>query len=397
VLVLPLVETMTPELLAKIGELVRTGLDVIGTPPVKSPSLVGFPQCDEQVKSLAAGLWGGSELPAQMTERKVGRGRVVWGGTASAPGSADKLYPTYASTVALLRQWGVAPVFESPGSVRWHQRRTDAHDIFFVSSRQGQPFETSGLFRTDGVLPELWNPVDGTRRPLPAFAVKGGQVEMPLRFAPHEGYFVVFNRKARRASHASGGKNFADETTAAVIEGPYEAVFDPAWGGPERPVTFEKLADWKDHAEPGIKYYSGEAVYRKTFDRPTTLKDSDRVFLDLGVVHKLARVKLNGEDLGIVWTPPYRVAVTGKLKPGPNHLEVTVVNTWVNRLIGDQQPADKDARTLKWDNGMLGGKPQRAGRYTFTTARDYNAQSPLQESGLLGPVTLGVASELEAK
>jgi hypothetical protein len=105
-------------------------------------------------------------------------------------------------------------------------------------------------------------------------------------------------------------------------------------------------------------------------------------------------VKLNGEDLGIVWTPPYRVAVTGKLKPGPNHLEVTVVNTWVNRLIGDQQPEDKDARTLQWENGMLGGKPQRAGRYTFTTARDYNAQSPLQESGLLGPVTLLVASEL---
>jgi hypothetical protein len=397
VLVLPLVETMTPELLAKIGELVRTGLDVIGTPPVKSPSLVGFPQCDEKVKSLAADLWGGGQAPAQVTERMVGRGRVVWGGAASAPGSADKLYPTYASTVALLRQWGVAPVFESPGFVRWHQRRTDAHDIFFVSNRQGQPVETSGLFRTDGVLPELWNPVDGTRRPLPAFAVKGGQVELPLRFAPHEGYFVVFNRKANRASRASGGKNFADETIAAVIEGPFEVAFDPAWGGPERPVTFAKLADWKDHADAGIKYYSGEAVYRKTFDRPKTLKDSDRVFLDLGVVHKLARVKLNGEDLGIVWTPPYRVAVTGKLKPGPNHLEVTVVNTWVNRLIGDQQPGDKDTRTLKWDNGMLGGKPQRAGRYTFTTARDYNAQSPLQESGLLGPVTLGVAPELEAK
>ena len=192
-------------------------------------------------------------------------------------------------------------------------------------------------------------------------------------------------------------KNFADETTAAVIEGPYEVAFDPAWGGPKRPVTFGKLADWKDHPDPGIKYYSGEAVYRKTFDRPTAIQEHDRVFLDLGVVHKLARVKLNGEDLGIVWTPPYRVAVTGKLKPGPNLLEVTVVNTWVNRLIGDQQPGDKDARVLKWDDGMLGGKPQRAGRYTFTTARDYDAQSSLQASGLRGPVTLRVASELPAK
>jgi hypothetical protein len=394
VLVLPLAETMTPELLAKIGELIRAGAVVIGTPPVKSPSLVGFPHCDERVKSLAADLWGSGAAPAQVTERRVGLGRVVWGGAATAPGSADKLYPAYASTVSLLRQWGASPVFETCGPLRWHQRRTDGQDIFFVSNRAGQPVESYCLFRTDGGVPEQWNPVDGMCRPLPAFAVKGEQVEVPLRFAPHEGYFVVFNRHASREARASGGKNFADETVAAVIEGPYEVAFDPAWGGPARPVTFDKLADWKGHTELGIKYYSGEAVYRKTFERPTILKESDRVFLDLGAVHKLARVKLNGEDLGIVWTPPYRVAVTGKLKPGPNHLEVTVINTWVNRLIGDQQPADKDVRTLKWENGMLEGKPQRAGRYTFTTARDYDAQSPLQESGLLGPVTLRVISEL---
>ncbi len=124
-----------------------------------------------------------------------------------------------------------------------------------------------------------------------------------------------------------------------------------------------------------------------TFQAPVPPANA-RVFLDLGAVHKLARVTLNGDDLGIVWTPPYRVEVTGKLKLGPNHIEVAVVNTWVNRLIGDEQPANKSARTLKWDDGMLGGTPQPAGRYTFTTARDYTAESPLQESGLLGPVNL---------
>ncbi len=64
VLVLPLVETMTPELLEKIRTLVREGATVIGTPPGKSPSLVGFPQCDERVKSLAAEVWGGAAEPA---------------------------------------------------------------------------------------------------------------------------------------------------------------------------------------------------------------------------------------------------------------------------------------------------------------------------------------------
>lgn len=83
----------------------------------------------------------------------------------------------------------------------------------------------------------------------------------------------------------------------------------------------------------------------------------------------LAEVTLNGKSLGVVWHLPYRVDVTGVLRPGKNELTVKVTNSWVNRLIGDQQP---DA-TVK---------------YTFTTSKPYKANSPLQPSGLLGPVTV---------
>ena len=130
-------------------------------------------------------------------------------------------------------------------------------------------------------------------------------------------------------------------------------------------------------------------MYRKTFDFAATATRRAPLFLDLGAVHKLARVNLNGEDLGIVWTAPFRVEVSGRLRPTGNVLEVTVVNTWINRLIGDQQPANKDVRQLKWESGLLLGKPQPAGRFTFTTVKnDYQANSPLQESGLFGPVRL---------
>jgi hypothetical protein len=388
VLVLPASATMTPELLGKIAQLVRAGITVIGTPPVKSPSLTAHPQCDEQVRALANDLWGGPNTPAAVTEHPCGQGRIVWGGNSTAPASADKLYPSYASTVAWLEAQGVGPNFASTGPLRHHQRRTENLDLFFVANREGRPVEARCTFRTDGAAPELWNPVTGERHSLPQFALLNDTAELPLRLAPFEAAFVVFDRKANRAAAAPGGKNAPAERIVATLDGAYRVTFGPAWGGPPQAVTFDPLTTWNTSTEEGIRYYSGEAVYQKSFGRPAGAKEGERLFLDLGVVHKLARVKLNGHDLGIVWTPPFRVEITGKLQPTNNLVEITVANTWVNRLIGDQQPAYKGVRQLQWESGLLGGKPQPAGRFTFTTAMDYTADSPLQESGLLGPVTI---------
>jgi hypothetical protein len=101
----------------------------------------------------------------------------------------------------------------------------------------------------------------------------------------------------------------------------------------------------------------------------TWFKPGAHLWIDLGEVKNLAEVTVNGKPLGIVWHKPYRVDVTGVLKPGANQLTIKVTNAWVNRLIGDQQP---DA-TVK---------------YTFTTVKPYKADSPVLASGLLGPVTV---------
>jgi hypothetical protein len=157
------------------------------------------------------------------------------------------------------------------------------------------------------------------------------------------------------------------------LAGPWQVSFDPRWGGPAN-ATFEKLEDWTKRPEQGIRYYSGTAVYHKVFDLPPAAAagtESKRLFLDLGTVKELAEVRLNGQSRGVVWCPPWRVDVTGAVRERDNRLEIEVVNFWPNRLIGD---ADVP--------------PER--RRTATNITKFTADSPLMESGLLGPVSLQV-------
>lgn len=104
-LVLPQVETMTPSLLRRIERLVREGATVVGAPPLKSPSLSGYPGCDAEVQALVSELWGTDPPPAELTERRHGRGRIVWGG-------------------AFRPKTVVGPELENPlGSAQWIWRR----------------------------------------------------------------------------------------------------------------------------------------------------------------------------------------------------------------------------------------------------------------------------------
>jgi hypothetical protein len=86
-------------------------------------------------------------------------------------------------------------------------------------------------------------------------------------------------------------------------------------------------------------------------------------------VENLAEVVVNGKSHGVLWKTPYRVDITGALKQGENQLEIKVTNLWVNRLIGDLQPGVQN-------------------KITFTTMPFYKPESPLQPSGLMGPVQI---------
>jgi hypothetical protein len=407
-LVLPQVETMTPALLAKIRDLVKAGATVVGAPPLKSPSLSGYPACDGEVQALAKDLWGSVDAPQTVTKRAYGKGFVHWGGELLPPAptlqqdqTLPPLYPSYDLTASLLAGMGVKEDFTATGPVRYGHRRTNDRHIYFVSNRTGAPIKANCRFRIGQGSPQLWNPVTGDRRPLPQFERVDGLTVIPMEFDAFQSFFVMFEERSQKSEVRSqnGEKNFAELQTVQELSGAWDVAFDPKWGGPGgaevggqksevRGVAFDKLISWTERPEPGIKYYSGIATYRRVFDfagevrsqktevsktntdlRPLTSDLSARLFLSLGVVHDMARVKLNGKDLGVVWCAPWRVEVTGAIKAGANQLEIEVVNRWPNRMIGDKQPAAANAR-----------------RYTFSTHDPYNAQSALVPSGLLGPV-----------
>ena len=182
-----------------------------------------------------------------------------------------------------------------------------------------------------------------------------------------------------------------------ALKGSWTVTFAPGWGAPEGPFAFEKLISWSDSKIDGIKYFSGTATYHKLFEMTNSAirNPQSAISLDLGNVQVIAHVTLNGQDLGILWKAPYRVEVGGALKAGTNELEVQVVNLWVNRLIGDEQLPDdcewvvNRGWVLKaYPAWFLEGKPSPTGRFTFKTWKHYTKESPLLESGLIGPVTL---------
>lgn len=205
-------------------------------------------------------------------------------------------------------------------------------------------------------------------------------------------YELVYSDGSRRSVQISSIPKPVDLSRDWNLNGP------DGWGPSQ--IELEQLISWADHSDPDLKYFSGTAVYTKQFDVPADrLGDDHAVTLDLGEVQVMADVILNGKNLGIQWKPPFKIDATGLLKGKNNQLEVRVTNLWVNRMIGDEQhpatdryiPGRKPQENLieKIPGWLKSGKPRPATeRKSFTTARFYDQDSSLVESGLIGPVQL---------
>jgi hypothetical protein len=316
-----------------------------------------------------------------------------------------KSWVKYLQRCDALLQWGkiVTNDFsvESAGggvNLRSICRNDGAEEIYFVANLARTNGAAKCSFGVAGKQPELWNPVTGTRRDLPEFEIKDGRTIVPLTFETGESCFIVFRRPVSSFDRFGESRNFPVLQTEGEISGPWRVAFDPKWGGPKT-VVFERLDDWTQRTEDGIKFYSGTAVYTKTFDLPGSKPKNSKLFLDLGTVRALAEVRLNGNNLGVLWTAPWRVDISSAVKAKGNKLEIKVTNVWANRLIGDeQQPAD--CVFGKGDMGFGGplktfpdwfvkGTPRpSSGRFTFTTWNYFTKNSSLVSSGLLGPVKL---------
>lgn len=444
ILVLPERETMTPALLRKLKQLVEEGATIIGPPPRKSPGLSGYPECDTEVSEIAGQVWGNCD-GVQVTEHAFGKGRVVWvrspgsgadslsGGSAgSGSGGLMRLeasstamyagkfrqradadgkataeaeqYGDFAVPETVLRGDGVQPDFETDALLRYTHRRDGQTEIYFVANPEDRAVAAKCVFRVDGKQPELWDPIRGNARDLPVFTDDHGRTSIVLRFEPHQSMFVVFN-KTHGKKHLAGN-NFPRFNDGIELRGPWEVTFDTSWGGPGR-VQFRHLEDWSKREEDGVKYFSGEATYRKVFDLPAKVRamlsggvdKRSGIWLDVGEVKNLAGVRLNGHDLGVLWTAPWRVNVGPAIRSKGNVLEISVANLWRNRLVGDErlrQDAEfaEGGNILRWPEWLVKGEPRpTSGRHSFATWRHFTRDSPLLPSGLMGPVRILQSSQ----
>jgi hypothetical protein len=258
--------------------------------------------------------------------------------------------------------------------------------MYFVSNPTADRVTASCTFRCDRGTPQLWDALSGDVRPLPALQKSNGVTIIPLEFFPHGSCFVVFSDANTKDS---AGSNFVEVRERQRLEGPWTVAFDPAWGGPAE-IAFDQLVDWTSRPESDIRHYSGKATYRKEFQwtADASKPDGAPLFLDLGEAKHLARVRLNGQDLGVLWTSPWHVDISRHVKPGANQLEIDIVNLWPNRMIGDLKLPSDAIEKGKWPDWIKTGQRPKTGRFTWSTYMPFKADTPLIPSGLMGPVTL---------
>jgi hypothetical protein len=338
---------MTLPVLRKLEALVEAGAVVVGTRPERSPSLADD---GGEFDRLVERLWGAAPAPAGA--RDVGRGKVI-AGMAIEPALAS---------LDLDPDWTVEQGAQAP--IRLLHRHLDDGEIYFVTNRRDQPLSLAMSFRVAGRAAEIWDAATGDRRPL-GYDIKGGRTVVPVALEGDASALIVFRTPTRETSRTL--RPPAERVVATLNEG-WTVTFQSGRGAPPT-NDLTGPGSWADSPVPGIKYFSGTASYATTWTmKAGGLTPGSRVVLDLGDVRELADVIVNGQPLGTLWKPPFRMDITRAVKPGPNTIALKVTNLWVNRLIGDVQPG--------------------ATKVTFTVTPPYNASAPLRPSGLLGPVRI---------
>ena len=402
-------KTMAPEVLEKLTELVRKGATVIGPKPESAPGLTGYPECDATVRQLADTLWGNCDGKT-ITESTFGKGRVVWGKTLADLLKETQLQPDFS--------YQTTP---DQNAINFVHRKLPDADLYFVATA-GEACIADCWFRITGKQPELFDPMTGKISDIAVYEEIEGRTRIPLDFEAQGSKIIVFRKNSNDhivelkhggvevfASGASLTKAFStmpeftlnsdnsisvaqDQATGDIeyrmrsgkqgkvsgstpanaieLTGSWSVDFEPGRGAPAQ-ITVLELASWTEHTDSGVRYFSGVGTYNKAFTLPDDfLKKNTRISLDLGDVKELAEVLVNGKSAGTLWRSPYVIDITKHLQPGKNDLTIKVVNTWVNRLIGDKN-VPKDEAICQ----VVSPEPWW-----------FKANSPLPLSGLLGPV-----------
>ena len=364
VLALPDHRVLSLAVLEKLEILLQQGATILGHKPEKLVTLTGGAGAQQAFSSLSDKIWG--EAALETGERSYGKGKVAWG----MPARTFLLSKELAADFDVLGS-------DSKTDFDYIHYTIGDKDLYFVTNQTTERQKIQCTFRVSGKQPELWDAQSGDILDARAFSQKDGLTGLPLSLEPYGAVLVVFDKKISDNKQGIALQNHADFEVLGEITGEWTVHFEPKWGGPES-VVFPELLDWTKHSDEGIRYYSGRAFYKKSFNWDAESGEGNNYFLQLGSVKDvgIAEVKINGIDKGVVWTSPFRIDISEELKQGENTLEIKVVNSWFNRVAGDQTFPDKKQYTstnidLKYD---FRGRP-----------RD---EIPLEPSGLLGPVEI---------
>ncbi|MGB0372259.1 MAG: glycosyl hydrolase [Opitutales bacterium] len=330
-------QEMSPRILEKLAEFVEKGATIVGPKPIRAPGLTNYPQSDAEVKRLADSLWDSGKI------RDISIKQAL---------EELKLQPDFTYT---------APQRKS--MINFVHRILPDGEIYFIATAgEGALIDCS--FRVHGMYPQFFDPSTGDMTDITEFEERDGRTHISIELEDQGSRFVVFRKKPAGLPHMA-----MSEQTVIPLSGSWEVSFEAGRGAPES-ITMSELASLSEHSDFGVRHFSGEATYRRVFDYPDS--PAGRVFLDLGDVGDVALVSLNGKSVGSMWRAPFKIEITEQLRSGTNELEVTVVNTWVNRLIGDKKVPEAE-----WVCDIVPANPPW-----------FKPKSQLLPSGLIGPVSL---------
>lgn len=355
-------EQMSLSVARKLVDLIEQGATVLWMQqPIQTIGLNG--QEDVQLKKLMEKLVNGKTINFKDEKGnsfegiQFGKGRLLLGAYKSSSFQPLGLEEDFVAATEFGRQ---------KGTLAWNHRKSHEKDIYFISNQSAEKLPVEMSFRVDGKVPVLYDAVLDRRLPCNSWDSKKGRTTLSYEFEPDESLFVIFSPS--NPDERDGGANAIQLETIKTIEGSWIVNFDPKLSGLSEAQKWDELSDWSRNVLDGIRYYSGKATYKTSFDWQAADGKQD-YWIDLGDFANLAEVRLNGQSLGVLWTKPYRLPVSGTLKNGTNEVEIDIVNTWHNRLIGDHALPEEQ-------------------RTTWTTAPFRLDGRPLLRAGLFGPVNL---------
>lgn len=417
--------------LRKLEQLVKEGMTLIGPRPAETTGLTGFPKIDQELKTLTNKLWGKTDGKS-ITENKYGKGRVIWGLDVNQVLTGMNVQPdmlfkgTHPLTALdyIHRTTSDQEIYFVCN--RFSQMKYNDFEYRYLPALPDRWEQVECSFRVTGKVPELWDPITGQAKEIVAYREENGRTIIPLLFEPEGSKYIIF-RNGKQNPHITGiqkdrqsvfpGFNlktkdypridFTRNGENVVAEINESGTYSLTWSdGRKDELKVEKagqqidltgswdisfysdipsgarvneLKSWTEYEDwMKIKYYSGKAKYIKTFDLSPEDLNENRLIIDLGNVKEMASVKINGHELQVIWSAPFRFDLTPYLIPGTNDLKIEVVNMWVNRLIGD-------------------GKLPENERVTKTNINKFDAPDAdkyLRASGLMGPVKIMKVSQI---